>query len=87
MKKLTFLSGAILGFVLGSKVGPEPYALVEKKVRELANRPEVQDAVKKTKSTVHERAHQTGDKMPFGDPRGSIGGAHPPASTFEPVRS
>ena len=87
MKKLIFLSGAILGFVLGSKAGPEPYAQIEKKVRELANRPEVQDAVEKTKSAVQEHAHQLMDKMPFGDPRGSDGGTRPPASTFEPIRS
>ena len=87
MKKLIFLSGAILGFVLGSKAGPQPYAQIEKKLRELANRPEVQDAVEKTKSAVHEHTHQISDKMPFGDPRGSDGGARPPAPTFEPMHS
>ena len=86
MKKLIFLVGAALGFVLGSKVGPGPYAQVEKKARELANRPEVQDAVEKTKGAVQEQVNQLSDKMPLGDPRGSEG-LSTQASVFEHGRA
>ena len=52
MKKLAFLLGVAVGFLIGSKVGHEPYAQVEKKMRELAARPEVQDAMNKAKGAA-----------------------------------
>jgi hypothetical protein len=68
MKKLTFLFGAAVGFLLGSKVGHEPYAQVESKVKELAGRPEVQDAMEKAKGAAQEQvdhvAEKVNDKLP-----------------------
>jgi hypothetical protein len=52
MKKLAFLLGLAVGFLLGSKVGREPYAQMREKVREVAARPEVQDAVNKAKGAA-----------------------------------
>jgi hypothetical protein len=45
MKKLVLLVGIALGFVLGSRQGREPYERLESKVRQLAARPEVRQAV------------------------------------------
>jgi hypothetical protein len=44
MKKLILLVGVALGFILGSRMGREPYERMESKVRELARRPEVNHA-------------------------------------------
>jgi hypothetical protein len=75
MKKLVFLFGAAVGFLLGSKVGHEPYAQVEKKVRELADRPEVQNAVETAKGAAHERVDQVTDKMNEKTSSGGTAGA------------
>lgn len=45
MKKLILLVGIALGFVFGSKMGREPYERIEGKVRQLADRAEVEHAV------------------------------------------
>jgi hypothetical protein len=45
MKKLLLLVGVAVGFVLGSKMGREPYERMEAQLRQLAGRPEVKDAV------------------------------------------
>ena len=45
MKKLLLLVGAAIGFVLGSKVGREPYERLEAQLRQLAGRPEDKGAV------------------------------------------
>jgi hypothetical protein len=87
MKKLAFLFGAALGFLLGSKVGPEPYAQVEKKVRELADRPEVKNAVETAKDAAHERVDQVTDKMSekasSGAPAGTARSRNQTASVLE----
>jgi hypothetical protein len=45
MKKLFLLVGVALGFVLGSRMGREPYERLEAQVRKLAGRPEVKGAM------------------------------------------
>jgi hypothetical protein len=45
MKKLLLLVGFVIGFVVGSKQGHEPYERLEAQVRQLAGRPEVKEAV------------------------------------------
>lgn len=45
MKKLLLLVGAAVGFVLGSKMGREPYERLEAQIRRLGGRPEVKAAV------------------------------------------
>ena len=49
MRKITFLLGAAAGFVLGSKAGSGPYQQLESKVRNVAGRRGVQDAVDRAK--------------------------------------
>lgn len=67
MKKLSFLLGLGIGFLLGSRAGSRPYQQLEAKVRSAARRPEVQDAVGKTKEAVHnhvtEAVDNVGDKL------------------------
>ena len=57
MKKLYFLVGVGVGFLLGSRVGREPYEKLEAQVRQLAGRPEVKDAV----NTMTEKASDLTD--------------------------
>ena len=87
MKKLTFLLGAALGFLLGSKVGHEPYAKVEKKVRELADRPEVQNAMETAKGAAHEQVDRVtekmNEKMPSGGPAGAVRSHNQTGSVLE----
>jgi hypothetical protein len=45
MKKLSLFVGAAIGFVLGSRMGREPYERLEAQVRQLAGRPEVKGAM------------------------------------------
>jgi len=64
MKKLIFLFGVAVGFLLGSKVGHEPYARFEKRVREFADRPEVQSAMENAKGAAQDQVEQMSDKFP-----------------------
>ena len=55
MKKLVFLIGVGVGFLLGSKAGPGPYREFETKVRSITNRPEVRDVVETTnEAAIHQ---------------------------------
>jgi hypothetical protein len=59
MKKLLLLVGVAVGFVLGSKMGREPYERMEAQLRQLAGRPEVKDAV----DAVSDKAADLTDTM------------------------
>jgi len=80
MTKLIFLFGVAVGFMLGSKVGHEPYTQVERKIREFADRPDVQDAMDKAKVAAQEQvglfSEKLSDKLPSSgtdNPRSSQG--------------
>jgi len=45
MKKLLLLVGVAVGFILGSKMGRQPYERLAAQIRQLAGRPEVKGAV------------------------------------------
>src|ERR1700744_5888379 len=68
MGKITFLLGAGVGFVLGSRAGSAPYQQLESKVRQVSRRPEVKDAVDQLASTAKGQAtavtEKLGDKLP-----------------------
>ena len=91
MKKLTFLFGVAVGFLLGSKVGHEPYAQVESKVKELAGRPEVQGAVEKAKGAAQDQVDQisdkVSDKLPSSGSGGSDGTGSSPSRSSQFARS
>lgn len=63
MKKLAFLIGVGVGFLLGSKVGTGPYEHLETKVRSITNRPEVRDAVEATKEAATDQVTQVASKV------------------------
>ncbi len=71
MKKLIFLVGVGVGFLLGSKTGSGPYQELETKVRSVANRRDVQEAVEMTKDAAREQVAdvvtKVADKLPTVD--------------------
>jgi hypothetical protein len=73
MRKLTFVVGAGVGFVLGSRAGKGPYEQLEARVRGVANRPDVQktvgDLTSTAKDQVSSATEKVTDKIPgSGDP-------------------
>ena len=63
MKKLAFLIGVGVGFLLGSKAGTGPYEELETKVRTIMNRPEVRAVVETTKEVASEQATEVATKV------------------------
>ena len=68
MKKLLLVIGAGIGFILGSRSGRQPYEHLERKVREMRGRPEVQEAVDSVTNAAHEQVsnvtRKVAEKMP-----------------------
>jgi hypothetical protein len=52
MKKFLLAVGAAVGFILGSRAGRGPYEQLEAKVKGLAGRSSLQDAVSSTKEAM-----------------------------------
>jgi hypothetical protein len=52
MVKLSFVVGAGVGFLVGSKIGRGPYEQLEAKARTLRGRSDVQGALGRAKTTV-----------------------------------
>jgi hypothetical protein len=63
MKKLAFLVGLAVGFLLGSKTGTGPYENLEGKVRSLRARPDVADTVDRAKAAASEQVTGVVDKV------------------------
>jgi hypothetical protein len=63
MKKLAFVIGLGVGFILGSRAGSGPYRELEGKVRGLRNRPEVDDAVERAKAAANEQVTEAVAKV------------------------
>lgn len=63
MKKLAFVIGLGIGFILGSRAGSGPYRELEGKLHALRNRPEVDEAVERTKVAANERVTEVVDKV------------------------
>ena len=63
MKKLSFLLGLGIGFLVGSRAGSGPYQRLEETVRSAARRPEVRDVVDKTKEAAHNQVAETVDNV------------------------
>ena len=56
MRKVIFLVGGAIGFILGSRAGKEPYQQVETKLRQFVRRPEVQQAVNEAQTAAQDTA-------------------------------
>jgi hypothetical protein len=59
MKRLWLVVGAGIGFVLGSRMGREPYERIESKVRQVSGRPAVKNAV----HIISDRADDAADTV------------------------
>jgi hypothetical protein len=68
MKKVWFLVGLGMGFVLGSKAGSGPYEHAEAKVRSVISRPDTQDAADDLQDAVQDWVdavpNRAGDEVP-----------------------
>jgi hypothetical protein len=75
MKKLVFLIGVAVGFLLGSKAGTGPYEELETKVRTIMGRPEVREIVETTKEAAKEQATEAvvkvSERLPHSDEPGA----------------
>ena len=56
MRKVIFLLGGAIGFILGSRAGSEPYQQVETKLRQFVRRPEVQQAMNEAQTAAQDAA-------------------------------
>ena len=63
MGKATFLLGAGIGFILGSRTGRGPYQQLDTKVREFTRRPEVQDKAGQLKDAAKKQASAVAGKV------------------------
>ena len=63
MKKLAFVIGLGVGFVLGSKAGSGPYEALEGKVRSLRHRPDVEQVVDRAKGAASEQVTEVVEKV------------------------
>ena len=63
MKKLLFVIGLGIGFLLGSRAGTGPYQELEQKVRELRHRPEVEEAVGRAKEAASEQVTEVAERV------------------------
>jgi Flp pilus assembly protein TadD len=85
MSKLTMLTAAAAGYVLGARAGRERYEQIAAGARSVARNPKVQSARKQTQAAAAEKAKQAAstvsdkvsDKVGHGD---STGGTHAAAS-------
>ena len=77
MSKLTMLTAAAAGYVLGARAGRERYEQIAAGARSVARNPKVQSARKQTQAAAAEKAKQAAstvsDKVGHGD---STGGTH-----------
>jgi hypothetical protein len=73
VKKLSFLLGLGVGFLMGSRAGSDPYQQLEARVRSAARRPEVRDVVEKTKEATHNQVAEAVDNV--GDKLSSVNAA------------
>ena len=73
MKRLLFLVGIGIGFVLGSRAGRGAYDQIEAKVREVTGKPAVQDVVEQVSGAVKEQTAAAKDKVMDKLPSGSNG--------------
>jgi hypothetical protein len=87
MHKFTFLIGAGVGFVAGSRLGTGPYEQLESAIARVAGRPEVKERVEQIKRTAGERVgdavHKAGARLP-GRPVSREEGATPVAVVADP---
>jgi len=63
MRRLSFVLGLAVGFVLGSRSGSAPYEQIVSTVRSIARQPEVHDTVEDAKAAATARAAEAVAKV------------------------
>jgi hypothetical protein len=63
MRKFGLLLAGLVGFLLGSRAGREPYERLERQLSRLRAQPEVQDVMDTVQGEVGERATDLTDKV------------------------
>jgi hypothetical protein len=63
MRKLTFLAGVALGYVLGTRAGRERYEQLRKAARDLSQTPAVQSATRSAKQAAGSAAGKAADAV------------------------
>jgi hypothetical protein len=61
MRKLTFLAGLAIGYVLGTRAGRERYEQLRKTARDLSQTPTVQSATRNAKQAAGSAASRAAD--------------------------
>jgi transcription elongation factor len=63
MRKLTFIMGLALGYVLGTRAGRERYEQLRKSARDLSQAPAVQSATRNAKQAAGSAAEKAADAV------------------------
>jgi hypothetical protein len=63
MKKLPFIAGIGVGFLLGSRAGSGPYEELEHKVRSLRHRPDVEDTIARARDAASDQVSEVVEKV------------------------
>ena len=63
MRKLTFLAGVAVGYVLGTRAGRERYEQLRKTARDLSQTPAVQSATRNAKQAAGSAAGKAADAV------------------------
>ena len=91
MKKMMFLLGLSVGFMLGSRAGRRPYEQVESTVRGIAARRDVRDRAGQLRRTASSRVGTVAEKLPWpprsaaaakGDATATVPPPHPVPSSY-----
>jgi len=70
--RLTFIAGAALGYVFGTKAGRERYEQIKRASQKIADNPKVQEATGFLKTQAEELANTAGEKAK--DKAGEVAG-------------
>ncbi len=78
MRKTTFLLGAGIGFILGSRSGRDPYERLDSKIREITRRSDVQGKVEQLKDVAKDQAAAAAQKVSLSEASSGDGQVTPP---------
>jgi hypothetical protein len=81
MRKMTFLAGAAVGYVLGTRAGQEQYAKIQQLAKKTADSPQMAQAMEMADKAASKVTTMASEKMPFvgGKDEGSIDSSREPA--------
>ena len=65
MRKMTFLAGAAVGYVLGTRAGQEQYAKIQQLAKKTADSPQMAQAMEMADKAASKVTTIASEKMPF----------------------